>query len=61
MLKRKTSFTEKYLYAFPHTDCVAAKGKNMADPYQPTSWRLWKSFVIEGMAVVMIVWKELET
>ena len=53
--RRKTSFTGRYLYALPHTDCVAAKGKNIAEPYQPTSWRLWNSFVIEGMAVVIMV------
>lgn len=40
MLKRNTGLTGKYLYAFPHTDCVAAKGKNIAEPYQPTSARL---------------------
>lgn len=31
-------------------------GKNMAEPYQPTSSRLWKSLVMDGMAVVMMVW-----
>jgi hypothetical protein len=27
----------------------------IADPYQPTSCKLWKSFVIDGIAVVMMV------
>lgn len=57
---RKTCFTGKYLYAFPHTDCVAAKGKNMTEPYQPTSSRLWNSLVMDGIAVVMMVWQDLE-
>lgn len=55
MLVIKTVLTGKYLYSFPQTDWVAAKGKNIADPYQPTSERLWKVFVMEGMAVVIMV------
>jgi hypothetical protein len=39
---------------------VAAKGKNMAEPYQPTSSRLWNSLVMDGMAVVIIVCQGLE-
>ena len=30
-------------------------GKYIADPYQPTSSKLWKSLVILGIAVVMMV------
>jgi hypothetical protein len=55
ILSKKTGFTAKYLYAFPHIDWEAATGKTMAEPYQPTSARLWKSCVMDGMAVVMMV------
>jgi hypothetical protein len=56
MLIRKTVFIGKYLKALPQTDWVAATGKNMAAPYQPTSPRLLKSRVIFGIAVVMTVY-----
>lgn len=35
---------------------MAATGNNIAEPYQPTSSKLRKSLVIEGMAVLITVY-----
>ena len=55
MLIRYTTFTGKYLKQLPQMDWVAATGKSIAEPYQPTSSKLWKSLVMEGMAVLITV------
>jgi hypothetical protein len=55
MLIRYTTLTGKYLKLFPHMDWVTATGNNIAEPYHPTSAKLWNSPVIEGIAVVITV------
>jgi hypothetical protein len=40
ILIENTIFIGKYLKHFPQTDCVAATGNNIAEPYHPTSSRL---------------------
>lgn len=57
MLVRYTAFTGKYLKAFPQTPWPAATVRKRAEAYHPTSFRLWNSSVIIGIAVEMMVQK----
>lgn len=55
VLLRKVVLTSKTEYIFPNKSCDEHVVRRYAEPYQPMSVTEWKSFVICGMAVVIII------
>ena len=55
MVRRKTVFRSKYLYAFPQVDWDDATVMKKTEAYHPTSSRLWNWSVMGGMAVARMV------
>jgi hypothetical protein len=53
---KNTFLIEKKVYSFPYARVRVAVVRRYADVYHPMSSSAWKSSVIAGTAVVMMVW-----